>query len=43
MRKLGIAVVALSMLSLLPSPVLAQVKGVYWTTSGMFGPFHIRT
>jgi len=41
MRRLGL-VAALLGLSLLPSPALAQVKGVYWTTSGFFGPFNIQ-
>ena len=39
MRKLGVAAVLLGMLFLIPAPADAQVKGVYWTTSGMFGPF----
>ena len=39
MRKLGIVAVLLAVVFLLPSPALAQVKGVYWTNSGMFGPF----
>jgi glyoxylase-like metal-dependent hydrolase (beta-lactamase superfamily II) len=42
MRKLGIAAVLLGMLCMVPSAVSAQVKGVYWTTSGMFGPFNIQ-
>jgi glyoxylase-like metal-dependent hydrolase (beta-lactamase superfamily II) len=41
MRRLGL-IAALLGLSLLPSPALAQVKGVYWTTSGFFGPFNIQ-
>jgi len=41
MRRLGL-VAALLGLSLLPCPALAQVKGVYWTTSGFFGPFNIQ-
>src|SRR5262245_31503750 len=40
MRKLAIATtLLLVLLSLSPSVGVAQVKGVYWTTSGMFGPF----
>ena len=31
--------VVFGMLCLVPSVGLAQVKGVYWTASGMFGPF----
>jgi N-acyl homoserine lactone hydrolase len=42
MRKLGIAAVLLGMLCMVPSTAAAQVKGVYWTTSGMFGPFNIQ-
>jgi len=41
MRKLGIAAALLGMLCVLPSEGFAQVKGVYWTTSGKFGPFAI--
>ena len=40
MKKLVLATMVLSLLfGLLPSTSDAQVKGVYWTTSGMFGPF----
>ncbi|MGH2625909.1 MAG: N-acyl homoserine lactonase family protein, partial [Anaerolineales bacterium] len=39
MRKLGIAVVLLGMLCMVPSAGWAQVKGVFWTASGNFGPF----
>ncbi|HEV8440282.1 MAG TPA: N-acyl homoserine lactonase family protein [Methylomirabilota bacterium] len=39
MKTLAIATTVLSMLCLGPSAGFAQVKGVYWTTSGMFGPF----
>jgi N-acyl homoserine lactone hydrolase len=39
MRKLAIATTLLLVLCLVPSLVDAQVKGVYWTTSGTFGPF----
>jgi len=41
MRKLGIAAVVLGMLCIVPSAAFAQVK-VFWTTSGMFGPFNIQ-
>jgi len=41
MRKLGIAAVLLGMLCVIPSAGFAQVRGVYWTTSGKFGPFNI--
>ena len=41
MKKSALAIAFLSTLFLIPSPSLAQVKGVYWTTSGMFGPFPI--
>ena len=40
MRKLAIVAALLGfMLVVLPSPAPAQVRQVYWTTSGMFGPF----
>jgi N-acyl homoserine lactone hydrolase len=39
MRHLLIATALLSVLCLAPSDAIAQVKGVYWTASGMFGPF----
>jgi N-acyl homoserine lactone hydrolase len=39
MRKLGIAVALLGILCAVPLAADAQVKGVYWTTSGFFGPF----
>ena len=40
MRKLAIATTfLLLLLSFIPSVGVAQVKGVYWTSSGMFGPF----
>lgn len=42
MRKLGVAVVLLGVLSMVPSAGWAQVKGVYWTTSGWFGPFPLQ-
>ena len=41
MRKLGIVAALLGCLSMIPEPALAQVKGVYWTASGFFGPFPI--
>jgi N-acyl homoserine lactone hydrolase len=42
MKKLGIVLALLAaVVILLPSPALAQVKGLYWTTSGFFGPFPI--
>ncbi|MBM4443338.1 MAG: N-acyl homoserine lactonase family protein [Candidatus Rokubacteria bacterium] len=40
MRKSALATLLfVSLLCLVPSASDAQVKGVYWTTSGMFGPF----
>lgn len=39
MKKLGIAAALLGMLCIVPSTGFAQVKGVYWGTSGKFGPF----
>src|SRR5688572_1210856 len=42
MKRLGIVAAVLGMLFALPSTALAQVKGVYWTTSGSFGPFNIQ-
>jgi len=39
MKKLGIAAILLGLLCMIPSSVFAQVKGVYWTTSGKMGPF----
>jgi glyoxylase-like metal-dependent hydrolase (beta-lactamase superfamily II) len=41
MRKVVLAGLLLA-LGLGPSTALAQVKGVYWTTSGTFGPFNIQ-
>src|SRR5688572_24948151 len=41
MRKLGIAAGLFAMLFLLPSVAMAQVK-VFWTASGMFGPFNMQ-
>jgi glyoxylase-like metal-dependent hydrolase (beta-lactamase superfamily II) len=42
MKKLGIAAALLGMLCVIPSTTFAQVKGVYWTTSGRFGPFNLQ-
>ena len=43
MKKAGIAAALLGMACMAGSTAaLAQVKGVYWTTSGMFGPFNIQ-
>ena len=39
MKRLGIAAALLAMLCTVPSPGFAQVKGVYYGTSGKFGPF----
>jgi hypothetical protein len=41
MRKLGIVAALLGFLFVVPLPAQAQVKGLYWTTSGFFGPFPI--
>ena len=41
MKKVGIVAALLAILFAIPSPALAQVKGLYWTTSGFFGPFPI--
>lgn len=42
MKKSGIAAALLGLLCLVGSSgVFAQVKGVYWMTSGLFGPFPI--
>ena len=42
MKKAGIAAALLGMACMAgSSATLAQAKGVYWTTSGMFGPFNI--
>ncbi|MFN0305123.1 MAG: N-acyl homoserine lactonase family protein [Burkholderiales bacterium] len=40
LRLLASAAIGLSCI-VVPAAVSAQVKGVYWTTSGMFGPFPI--
>ena len=42
MKRLGIVAGLLGLSLLLPSQALAQVRGVYWTTSGFFGPFNIQ-
>ncbi|MCI0546997.1 MAG: N-acyl homoserine lactonase family protein [Candidatus Rokubacteria bacterium] len=42
MRTLVIAATSLVMLCLVPATTLAQVKGVYWTASGTFGPFNMQ-
>jgi N-acyl homoserine lactone hydrolase len=42
MKKLGILAALLAITLCVPSSVQAQVRGVYWTTSGMFGPFNIQ-
>jgi N-acyl homoserine lactone hydrolase len=41
MRRLGFVAALLGMLCVIPSTGFAQVRGVYWTTSGKFGPFKI--
>jgi N-acyl homoserine lactone hydrolase len=41
MKKLALAATLLGIALLLPPAADAQVKGVYWATSGMFGPFPI--
>src|SRR5215510_15254704 len=41
MRKSIVAAALLGFLCLGSSALFAQVKGIYWTTSGMFGPFPI--
>jgi hypothetical protein len=41
MKKLGFVAALAALLFSLHSPAAAQVKGLYWTTSGMFGPFPI--
>jgi N-acyl homoserine lactone hydrolase len=42
MRKSALATVFLFSMFLLPAAASAQVKQVYWTTSGMFGPFNMQ-
>src|SRR5262245_14996960 len=41
MKRLGIVAALLAVLFAVPSTALAQVKALYWTTSGFFGPFPI--
>jgi N-acyl homoserine lactone hydrolase len=41
MRKLGFIAVLVALLFSMSAPVDAQVKGVYWASSGLFGPFNI--
>jgi glyoxylase-like metal-dependent hydrolase (beta-lactamase superfamily II) len=41
MKKLGILAALFALLFTLASPAGAQVKGVYWASSGFFGPFPI--
>jgi N-acyl homoserine lactone hydrolase len=42
MKRLGVVAALLAVVALaLPSPATAQVKGVYWASSGLFGPFDI--
>ena len=41
MKTLGIAAALLGLVLTMPSTALAQVKQLYWTTSGFFGPFPI--
>jgi N-acyl homoserine lactone hydrolase len=42
MKKLGILAALFGLLFTLASPADAQVKGVYWASSGFFGPFPIQ-
>jgi len=42
MKRLGIIAVLLGFSFALPLAADAQVKGVYWATSGFFGPFNIQ-
>jgi glyoxylase-like metal-dependent hydrolase (beta-lactamase superfamily II) len=42
MKRLGIIAALLGILFALPLPADAQVKGVYWASSGLFGPFNIQ-
>ena len=41
MKRVSILVLLLGLIFLLPPPADAQVKQMYWATSGMFGPFPI--
>jgi glyoxylase-like metal-dependent hydrolase (beta-lactamase superfamily II) len=42
MKKLGLVAALLGILFALPTSAQAQVRGLYWTTSGFFGPFNIQ-
>jgi N-acyl homoserine lactone hydrolase len=42
MKRLGIVAMLLGVLLMVPLSADAQVRGVYWTTSGFFGPFNIQ-
>jgi glyoxylase-like metal-dependent hydrolase (beta-lactamase superfamily II) len=42
MKRLGVVAALLGILFAVPLSAHAQVKAVYWTTSGFFGPFNIQ-
>ncbi|MGH7414960.1 MAG: hypothetical protein ACREKJ_12245, partial [Candidatus Rokuibacteriota bacterium] len=42
MKKLGLIAALLAFLFAAPLTADAQVKGVYWASSGLFGPFNIQ-
>ncbi len=42
MKRLGVVAALLGILFAVPPAADAQVRGVYWTTSGFFGPFNIQ-
>ena len=42
MKRLGLVAALLGILFAVPLSADAQVRGVYWTTSGFFGPFNIQ-
>ncbi len=42
MKKLGVLAALLVMAFTVPAKAEAQVKGVYWASSGLFGPFNIQ-
>jgi N-acyl homoserine lactone hydrolase len=42
MKRLGIIAALLATVLMLPSEGFAQARGVYWTTSGFFGPFDLK-
>ena len=42
MKKLGLVAALLGIAFAAPTPAVAQVKGVYWASSGFFGPFNIQ-